>query len=231
MSFAGVLALISGAAMAQNAPSRENLVEPAFDPSNFGQPITNKYLTLKPGAKFVFEKKTDAGTKRTEVEVTNDTKEVMGVTATVVRDREWINGELHEDTRDWYAQDKAGNVWYFGEFVENYEGGKPTNHDGSWEAGIDGGKPGIAMLKEPKVGDTYRQEYLPGKAEDMGTVAAVGVKVSVAQGKYDDCVQIRDWSRIKESPIEYKYYCAGVGFMVKEEKGTEAEELVSASVK
>jgi hypothetical protein len=112
--------------------------------------------------------------------------------------------------------------------VDNYEGGKVINHDGSWEAGVDGGKPGIAMLKEPKVGDTYRQEYLPGKAEDMGTVVAVRTKVSTRQGTFEDCVQIRDWSRIKESDTQYKYFCSEVGFMVLEEEGSERLELLSA---
>ena len=122
----------------------------------------------------------------------------MGVTTLVVRDREWLNDQMAEDTRDWVAQDKDGNVWYFGEAVDNYEDGKLVDHDGSWEAGVDGALPGIVMLSNPKAGDTYRQEYYPGKAEDMGTVVAVGKKVTVPQGAFEDCVQIRDWSRIKE---------------------------------
>ena len=136
--------------------------------------ITNKYYPLKPGMKATYEKKTSKGIERIEIEVTGETKKVMGVTALVVRDREWLNDQLKEDTRDWVAQDKDGNVWYFGEAVDNYENGKLVNHDGSWEAGVDGAKPGIVMLNNPKVGDTYRQEYYPGKAEDMGTVVAVG---------------------------------------------------------
>jgi hypothetical protein len=152
----------------------------------------------------------------------------MGVTAPVVRDREWLNGVLEEDTRDWYAQDKAGNVWYLGEAVDNFRDGKLADHAGSWESAVDGGKPGIIMLKDPKVGDTYRQEFLPGKAEDMGTVVAVGTKVSVPYGTFDDCVQIKDWSRI-ETDEEYKYFCAGVGFMVLEEEGSERLELTGVA--
>lgn len=155
----------------------------------------------------------------------------MGISATVLRDREWMDGELQENTWDWFAQDKAGNVWYFGEAVDNYEGGKLVNHDGSWEAGLEGAKPGIIMLNDPKVGDTYRQEYLAGKAEDMGTVVAVRKKVTVPHGTFDDCVQIQDWSRIKESETEHKCYCSGVGYMVLEEEGPEKLELVSASTK
>lgn len=225
------IALVIAPAFGQSPPGSRSLVEPAFSASDFGHPITNKYFTLKPGAKFVYEEKTNKGVKRVEIEVTGEARQVMGISATVLRDREWVDGELQEDTRDWFAQDKAGNVWYFGEAVDNYEGGKLVNHDGSWEAGLEGAKPGIIMLNDPKVGDTYRQEYLAGKAEDMGTVVAVRKKVTVPHGTFDDCVQIQDWSRIKESETEYKCYCSGVGYMVLEEEGPEKLELVSASTK
>ena len=116
-----------------------------------------------------------------------------------MRDREWLNGQLTEETRDWVAQDKDGNVWYFGEAVDNYENGKLVNHEGSWEAGVDGAKPGIVMLSNPRAGDTYRQEYYPGTAEDMGTVVAVGKRISIPRGaSFEDCVKIRDWSRVKK---------------------------------
>ena len=153
------------------------------------------------------QKRTMWGTMRVETQITGETKLVMGVTATVVRDREWVDDELVEDTRDWYAQDKEGNVWYFGETVDNYEDGKLSDHGGSWEAGIDGARPGIIMPKEPKAGQTYRQEYYKGRAEDMGSIKATRKKVTVPQGTYDDCVQIRDWSRL-ESGGDYNYFCS-----------------------
>ena len=205
--------------------------KPAINPSDFTHVITNKYYTLKPGTKATYEKKTSKGITRVEIEATGETRKVMGVTSLVVRDREWLNDQLAEDTRDWVAQDKDGNVWYFGEAVDNYEDGKLVDHDGSWEAGVDGAQPGIVMLGSPKVGDSYRQEYYPGKAEDMGTVVAVGKKVTVRQGAFEDCVQIRDWSRIKEGEVEHKYFCAGPGLLVLEEKGSERLELVTLSVK
>ena len=75
----------------------------------------------------------------------------MGVTTLVIRDQQWLNGQLVEETREWVAQDKDGNVWYFGESVDQYENGKLTSHDGSWEAGVDGAKPGILMLNDPNI--------------------------------------------------------------------------------
>jgi hypothetical protein len=233
---AAALALVAASAFGQGSPPQADAGEsgapynPRINPADFTHAITNKYYPLKPGMKASYEKKTEKGLKRTEIEVTGETKIVMGITALVVRDREYLNGELEEDTKDWVAQDKQGNVWYFGEAVDNYENGKLVNHEGSWEAGVDGAKPGIVMLDNPKVGDSYRQEYLPGRAEDMGTVVAVGKRVSIPHGAFDDCVQIRDWSRIKEGGSEHKYFCAGIG-MVLEEEGEERLELVNLSGK
>ena len=110
---------------------------PVINPSDFISKVDNKYFVLEPGTKFTYENKTDEGLERIEVTVTNEVKKVMGVTVTVVRDKVWLNNELVEDTKDWYAQDKEGNVWYFGEDVDNYESGKLKDHKGAWEAGVD----------------------------------------------------------------------------------------------
>ena len=108
--------------------------DPAINPQDFVAEINNKYFTLKPGAKFTFEGK--RGTERIEIRVTHETKKLMGVAARAVRVTEWRNGALKEDTTDWYAQDKAGNVWYFGGAVNNYKDGTLIYHAGSWEAGV-----------------------------------------------------------------------------------------------
>jgi|SoiMethySBSTD1v2_1073268.scaffolds.fasta_scaffold294496_3 hypothetical protein len=191
--------------------------DPPFEPKNFVSKITNKYFALEPGTKFTYEKKTNKGIERTEVLVLSETKEILGVTTIVVSDRVWLNDKLKEDTRDWYAQDRDGNVWYFGEAVANYKDGKVVNYSGTWEAGVDGAKPGIMMPADPKVGLTYQQEHAKGKAEDMGTIIALGKQVKVPYATFRDCVQIRDWSRIEKTANEYKYYCPGVGFVVLEE--------------
>jgi hypothetical protein len=183
-------------------------------PSDFLPRVTNKYFSLEPGTKYIFRDR--AGKERIEVAITDERKDIMGVATTVVRVREWKHNTLVEETRDWYAQDKAGTVWYFGEAVDNYNDGKLANHKGSWEAGVDGAMPGIIMLGNPRVGQTYRQEYYKGKAEDMGTVVALDAAVSAPFGKFENCLQIRDWSRIEQGN-EYKYYCPTVGFLTVEE--------------
>ena len=112
---------------------------------------------------------TDAGeTGREVVRVTHRTRLVDGVRVRVVRDRAYVGGELVEDTRDWYAQDRRGNVWYFGENTKTLRNGKVTSTKGSWAAGRNGASAGIVMEAHPKVGDTYSQEDAPGVAEDRG---------------------------------------------------------------
>ena len=140
-----------------------------FDPCDFGiENIDNPYTTLTPGTTFTYESVTEEGTEEDIVVVTNETKEILGVTATVVRDTVTLDGELIEDTFDWFAQDKEGNVWYLGEDTKEYENGEVVTTEGSWEAGVDGAEAGIVMLADPQVGDTYRQEWYPGHAEDAG---------------------------------------------------------------
>ena len=200
--------------------------DPPFNRDTFVSEVTNKYFTLEPGRKFTYQKKTLQGIERTEVTVLKETKKVMGVTTVVVWDRVWLNDKLKEDTRDWYAQDTDGNVWYFGEAVGNYKDGKLANYTGSWEAGVRGAKPGIVMPANPKVGLTYRQENAKGKAEDMGTIVAVGQQVRVPHGTFDGCVQTRDWSRIERTANEFKNYCPAVGFVVLEESAWPGASLV-----
>jgi hypothetical protein len=147
------------------------------------------------------------------------------VVATVVWDREWLNDALIEETYDWYAQDKGGNVWYLGEKSKEYENGKAVSSKGSWEAGVDGARPGIIMKADPKIGDSYRQEYLKGEAEDMADVVALSESVAVPFWTFTDCLKTRDWSKIKPSANEYKYYCVEVGGLVLEEDIGSGEKL------
>lgn len=204
---------------------------PRIDPANFVSEINNQYFSLKPGQTFSYSEKTKQGDEVIEVTVTNDKKLIMGVNTTVVRDTARLDGVIVEDTLDFFAQDRDGNVWYFGEEVDNYEKGNLKDHSGSWEAGIDGAKPGITMMANPKVGESYRQEYYKDIAEDMGSIVALNKKITVAYGTFDNCIQTRDWSKIDPELNEYKYYCPDVGFLTAgdsvEEPGSEKLELTS----
>ncbi|MEZ5194173.1 MAG: hypothetical protein R2734_17965 [Nocardioides sp.] len=125
------------------------------------------------------------------------TRTVLGIEATVVHDVARENGEVIEDTYDWYAQDRTGTVWYLGEDTTSYDGGQ-VSHEGSWEAGVDGAYAGIAMPADPELGAPYRQEYLRGSAEDQGVVLDVRGKVTVGSQLYRRVLMTRDyagWSR------------------------------------
>lgn len=200
---------------------------PEINPEDFVSGISNKYFAFSPGKKFVYEGKTEEGIERTEVLVTNETRKVMGVNAIVVWDRVLLNGKLVEDTKDWYAQDRHGNVWYFGEDSKEFVKGKVVSTKGSWEAGVDGAKPGIVMKANPQIGERYRQEYYRGEAEDMAEVVSVGVNVTMAYGSFSGCIQTREWTPLDPGDEEYKYYCPEVGMVYEAKVGSgEGAQLV-----
>jgi hypothetical protein len=199
------------AALIEGEPYR-----PEIDPSMFAHRIDNPYLPLIPGTSLFYEGISD-GERETEVfEVTHRTKTVLGVRATVVRDRVFVGGDLVEDTLDWFAQDRFGNVWYFGESSHDIENGKVVSTEGSWQAGIDGAQPGIVMLAEPRVGDAYRQEFYAGEAEDQATVVSVEEEVEVPAGSFDGVLVTEDRNPLEPRFLESKYYAPGVGVVLEE---------------
>jgi hypothetical protein len=162
-------ALVAAAADGASA-ARPSAPSSAPNPAQFSTTIDNPYLPFVPGTRMVYRERGADGRGREVVKVTHRTKTIQGVETVVVRDRAYSGGELAEDTRDWYAQDRQGNVWYFGENTKEYENGKVSSTEGSWAAGIDGARPGIAMPGRPQPGERYRQEYYRHHAEDIGTV-------------------------------------------------------------
>lgn len=196
--------------------NKESTYSPEINPNNFSPNINNKYFSLVPGKKMTYEARVKEGIEKIEVYVTNETKFVNGIVARVVWDRVWLNNELIEDTKDWYAQDNEGNVWYFGEDSKEIVNGKITSTAGSWEAGISGAKPGIIMKAIPKVGDSYRQEYYKGIAEDMGKVLALNEQVIIGSEIYYNCLKTLDFTPLEPGVEEHKYYCPEVGFVVLE---------------
>src|SRR5215211_3585219 len=187
------LVLAAGCGVSTGKPGNDNEgYAPNINPADFTTRIDNKYFPLKPGTTYVYEGKTEEGTERNEITVTDDTRRVMGVECVVIRDKVFLDGGLIEDTFDWYAQDKKGNVWYFGENTKEYQNGKVESTQGSWEAGVDGAKPGIYMQADPKVGETYRQEYYEGKAEDMAKVLSLDESAAVPYGTFDHLLMTRD---------------------------------------
>jgi hypothetical protein len=184
---------------------------PRIDPANFVPVIDNPYLPLRPGTTLIYEGISGGEREVVKVTVTNETKEILGITATVVRDRVFVGGKLAEDTFDWYGQDRQGNVWYLGEDTKEYEDGKVVSTEGSWEAGVDGAQPGIIMLGDPQAGDTYRQEFYAGEAEDIARVIGLDESVTVPHGSFDGVLRTEDWTPLEPKIRENKFYARGVG--------------------
>lgn len=184
-----------------------------MSPDNFVTTIDNPYFPRIPGARYVYEGQTADGLERVELEILTETRQIMGIQATIMHDVVYLNGELIEETFDWFAQDKEGNVWYLGEDVDNYENGVLTDHDGSWEAGVDGALPGIVMFANPAehIGETMRQEYYAGIAEDAADLLSITQKVAVPFGSFDHVLQTYDYTPLDADAQEHKFYAAGIG--------------------
>jgi hypothetical protein len=214
--------------LAQAAPQEEPI-----DPSNFVSKVDNPFFPLTPGTTFFYEEKENgvpAGSNT--VFVTHDTKKILDVDTIVVHDQVFDeNGKLVEDTFDWFAQDKDGNVWYFGEDSKELdpETGEVISTEGSWEAGVDGAEPGIIMEANPQVGDRYHQEEARGVAEDQARELSLDESACVPYGCFDNLLLTKEWSRLEPGVVEHKYYAKGVGFIlgVMVKGGDERTELVN----
>ncbi len=186
-----------------------------LDPADFTTTIDNPYWPMAPGNRWVYLETAPDGTRqRVVVTVTPTIRRIAnGIDARVVRDVVTEDGAPVEITDDWYAQDRAGNIWYLGEAVRNFEGGVLVDRDGSFEAGVDGAQAGIAMPADPTPGLTYRQEYYAGEAEDRAAVITVGEeRVEVPAGFYDEGVLMtRDLVPTEPRVQELKFYAPGVG--------------------
>lgn len=200
---------------APDLPPEISPYEPEIDPADFVATIDNPYMPFAPGTRYVFEGQSDGEKERGTVLVTTKTKEIMGVACTVVKDVVSVKGEIAEKTFDWFAQDRYGNVWYFGEDSTEYEDGKPASKEGSWEAGVGGALPGIVMLADPQVGERYRQEFYEGEAEDLAQVLELDASADVPYGSFESVLVTKDWTPLEPNLLENKYYAPGIGMVLE----------------
>lgn len=209
----------------------EGPYDPQINPAQFVNPAQigttvapNPYFLLIRGRTMVYRK----GTEEVRVTVTNQTRELLGVTCATVRDVVRNNGQIIEDTTDWYGQDINGNVWYFGEIAQEIDNGILIGIGGSWTAGVDRAKPGFAAKFMPVVGELYRQEFALNNAEDMAQVVSRTASAVVPAARCKgNCVVTKDTSPIIPTLLEFKYYKPGVGFILQTKPGTtERLELV-----
>ena len=206
--------------------------DPVIDPANFVDKIDNLYFPLTPGTVYIHEGRTSEGFVHSEFFVTRKTVQILGVTTVEVHDTVKVNGELREDTLDWFAQDREGNVWYFGENTMELAGGRPTTLSGTFTAGVDGAKPGIIMKAHPAIGDFYRQEFALGEAEDFGDVAKLSETVAVPAGRFTRCLKTLETTPLEPSLNEAKWFAPGIGHVLTKDLTTgETIKLVRIEVR
>jgi hypothetical protein len=200
-----------------------------LDPADFVAEIDNPYWPMAPGTQWVYRETDAEGADQTvTVTVTSRTRDISGVTATVVHDLVTDHGDRVENTFDWYAQDVCGNVWYLGENTKEYENGVVVSTAGSWEHGVDGAFAGVIVAGDPQPGIAYRQEYYAGEAEDAGAILSIEEQVQVAFGHFRDVLLTKDFTLLHARVLEYKFYAPGVGpvLAMTISGGSDREELI-----
>lgn len=203
---------------------------PQFDPASFVAHVTNPWFPLSPGTVFVYSGVKDGRPSRDVLTVTHATRTILGVKATVLSDRLYLSGRLGERTTDWYAQDRAGNVWYLGEQTAELDSrGRVTSREGTWLAGRDGAQPGIYMPAHPSVGQTGRQEFYKGHAQDQFRVLSLRASVKSPYVASSRALLTEEWTLLEPGVLDHKLYVRGIG-TVREETvrgGVERAVLVS----
>jgi hypothetical protein len=188
-----------GTASAPSPPAGvDELVIPTAspDPADFVAGVDNPWLSLEAGSRWTYDVNDAQGTHTMTVAV-EDGPTVAGV-ATTAR----VSTEPKQVVTDYFAQDDAGNVWWFG-------------RRGSWEAGADGAEPGLAMPARPRVGDGYREAYAPGVVEDAARVLALDESAVVPAGRYDDLLLVEVRSPLEPGATREESYAEGVGLVTE----------------
>src|SRR5262245_25860561 len=220
---------------ASSAPSNASACgtsySPVLDPENFVSVIDNRYFPLPVGRTLVYTGIKDGQSQTDTVTVTNQTKLILGITATVVSDVATHGDTVLEKTFDYYAQDKQGTVWYLGEDTTAFLSNGKTDTSGSFLAGVDGAQPGIIMEANPQIPDAYRQECSAGQAEDTAWVVGTTGSINVPYGKVRNILTTLEATQLEPGSYDEKIYGPGIG-IVSERSLTglnEFAELVSVS--
>src|SRR5215472_3141931 len=196
-----------------NASACGTSYAPVLDPRSFVTVIDNPYFPLPVGRTLVYTGVKDGQTQTDTVTVTDQTRVILGITATVVSDIATHDGAVLERTFDFYAQDGQGNVWYLGEDTTAFLPNGKTDTSGSFLAGVDGAQPGIIMEADPQIPDSYRQECYTGQAEDTAWVVATSGSVTVPYGKVRNVLTTLESTRLEPGAYDEKIYGRGIGIV------------------
>ena len=185
--------------------------DPAAGAFNNPLVINNEWFPLVVGTQWVLEGIEDGELIHVEITVLNQTEDVAGITTRVVEEAEWVDGELAEISRNFFAQEDGGTVCYFGEDVDIYENGVVVSNEGQWRAGVGGNHPGIFMPGNPQLGDVYANEFAPGVAEDQAEVIDFGEEIDVPAGIFDDTLTIEECNPLADAEKDIKIFVRGIG--------------------
>lgn len=224
LALAGALLMPAAAAAQEEFTSEFSSEQCKFEPNG----RQNPYFSLNPGDQLVLEGEEDGEEVRVEITVENQTRRInfttqngkaISVLARVVTERETVDGEIAEVSRNWFSRCRQTNdVFYFGESVDNYENGQVVNHNGSWEAGVSGAQPGIIIPARFLLGSRYYQEFAPGVALDRAEHVDMGFSFKGAGRTFRNCVAVEETSPL-DSPghVSEKVYCPGVGLVMDDD--------------
>jgi hypothetical protein len=186
-----------------------------INPADFTVRIDNPFFPLSPGTTFIYRGRKELSKERDVFAVTDRTIVIDGVTCRVVHDRVFIRGSLQENTFDYFAQDRDGNVWYFGEDTEELDKkGNVVSTEGTWRAGVNGAQPGVIMEAHPQVNDHYFQELAAPLAQDEATVLSLHETASVPLAKFRNCLLTKEFTQLEPGNVEHKFYARGIGFVL-----------------
>ena len=185
---------------------------PHIVPANFSPTVTNRFFPLTPGKTLVYTGTKDGEKALDLVAATSRTRVIDGVTTRVVQDRLYLDNVLAERTSDYYAQDRCGNVWYFGEDTAELDRhGKVVSTEGTWHAGVDGAQPGVIMQAHPQLGRRFRQEWYEGHAEDVFRVVSRNSRITVPYGSFRHALRTEETNALEPDVLDNKYYVEGIG--------------------
>jgi hypothetical protein len=191
---------------------RGTAYHPSIDPSTFSPNVTNRWSPFPVGRTYVYTGVKDGASVVDIVAASPRTRMVGGVRTRIVEDRLYENGILEERTSDYYAQDRCGNVWYFGEDTAELDRhGNVTSTEGTFHAGVNGAQPGVFMQANPQLGRRFRQEWYAGQAEDTYRAVDLSTRVSVPFGTFDRALQTEERTALEPGVVDAKYYVKGVG--------------------
>ena len=185
---------------------------PRIDPADFSPDVTNPWFPLTPGRTLVYTGTKDGQKALNLVATTSRTKKIDGVTTRVVEDRLYLSNVLEERTSDYYAQDRCGNVWYFGEDTAELDRhGNIVDTEGTWHAGVDDAQPGVFMQAHPQLGRRFRQEWYEGHAEDVFKVIDRSAAIAVPAGAFRHALRTAERTALEPEVLDNKYYVRGIG--------------------